>query len=40
VHPELPPEFQGQGVNFSPKEILDSREVTVQGTLVPQVLIR
>jgi len=40
IYPELPQEFQGQCVNFYPKEILDRREVTAQGAHVPQILIR
>jgi len=40
VQLELPKEFQGQAVNFYPTEILDRRELSVQGAYIPQILIK
>ena len=40
IYSKFPQEFQGQGVNFYPKEILDKREVTAQEARVPHILIK
>jgi len=40
IYPDLPQEFQGKTANLYPREILNRRDVTMQGARVPQILVQ
>ena len=40
IYPDLPQEFQGHAANLYPREILNRRDVTMQGARVPQILVQ